>query len=79
MAKYQTKMVDRPKLKFHFYVAKAFSYPKHIYNIMGNSFSWESKLINPNPLKQKRQGFVVFLGLKATLHKKYDYIPQFCF
>ena len=36
-------------------------------NVMGNSFSWESKLNNPNPLKQKKKGH--FLGLKASLHK----------
>ena len=30
-AKYQTKVVDRPKFKRHPHVAKAFRYPKHIY------------------------------------------------
>ena len=39
---------------------------------MGNSLSWESKLINQNPFKQKKAKFCCFLGLKAPLHKKYN-------
>ena len=35
-------------------------------NIIGNSFLWESYLINPNPLKQKKAKFGYFSGLKGS-------------
>ena len=48
----------------------------NILDIMGNSFSWKLKLINPNPLNKKGKMLLLF-RTKSTLHKKINYIPHF--
>ena len=80
----QTKNVDRPMFKRHpMYPKPAPSAIQNIFtnmlNTMGNSLSWDSKLINSNPFKQKKRGKIVSLfGVKGSLtHKKFPYAVFF--
>ena len=48
-------------------------WPKHIYKHVehhGKLNFWEVKVDKPNSLKQKKEKFRRFFGLKAPLHKK---------
>ena len=48
-------------------------------NIMGNLLFWESKLINPNPLKQKKAKFKRFFRTKSPLTQKKLFQTPFFF
>ena len=50
----------------------------NILNNKGNSLSWDSKLINPNPFRQKKGKIVSLCGTKGSLtQKKYNSISRF--
>ena len=79
-AKYQTQIIERPRFQRYPHTAKAFSSSEHIYKHVKHHrklISLGVKVDKPKTTKERKFGR--FLGLKASWHNFFNYIPQFVF